>query len=744
MPDDTAKSPVSEEVITEKAIENKPVAKKAKKSSKSSKSTKAKSTKKRASVPKRKQENTDIFSLDIGTRTVVGILAHLDKEKFCVDHSVSIPHTKRAMIDGQIEDIDEVAKVVRKVKSQLEDKAHIELSSVCIAAAGRALKTRCADVQIEIEGKDNITKEMQKSYELEAVAKAQSMLNDEAEGLKTSFYCVGYTVIKYTLDSYPINTLIGHKGKNATVELIAAFLPSVVVESLYAVTDQNKLDVASLTLEPIAAMNVIIPPEVRLINIALVDIGAGTSDIAISDNGSIVAYAMATVAGDEITEDIIKNYIVDFNTAEEMKMSCDKEEINYKDILGFEHTISSQEFFQSLFPAVGQLADTITKTITEANGKSPAAVFLVGGGSKIPDLAKYVAEKLGIPENRVAVGGKSVMKNISLGRTKINGPEYVTPIGIGVTATLQVGYDFSTIIVNGKKMRIFDTKKLTVLDMLMMAGFKSTQIIGRSGRSLVFYLNGEKQNFKGEISRPATITLNDMPSSLDSAVKQGDVIEFTPAQSGISAVVALSDIAGNMSFEFVTVDNVEYPIGNTITVNGEIVSSDYMVQNFDKINVDNVETVEDLIRVHSLNSENIDFFRNDVKLSMSDHLNNTDILTTKVKSVVATRKSKPVEVVQPEAEESIAEPVTEVKAEAVQEKQDTIKEFSVYLNGKRTYLEENSDHSPHVFLELMSIANVDFNNPPANADMILTINGKNASFMDLLHDGDQTVVRWNV
>ena len=143
-------------------------------------------------------------------------------------------------------------------------------------------------------------------------AQAQSELDSDNTSENVTFYCVGHTVTKYALDDYPIKSLLGHKGKKVEVELIAAFLPSLVVESLYTVMDMNGLDVCSLTLEPIAAMNVIIPPEVRLINIALVDIGAGTTDIAISRSGSIVAYAMATIAGDEITEDIIQKYLVEF------------------------------------------------------------------------------------------------------------------------------------------------------------------------------------------------------------------------------------------------------------------------------------------------------------------------------------------------------------------------------------------------------------------------------------------------
>jgi len=724
-------------------------------SGKKTASSKAASGKKAAPKKnKRAQSDADIFALDIGTRTVVGVLGHMNNQMFCVDAAVSIPHTQRAMIDGQIEDIDEVAKVVSRVKAKLEEKTGIKLSKVSIAAAGRALKTRCTSVDFDIEDKESINEDMLKSFELEAVSKAQSLLNEEVKSEKTAFYCVGHTVIRYLIDDYPIKTLIGHKGKKATVELIAAFLPGIVVESLYAVTDRNNLDVISLTLEPIAAMNVIIPPEVRLINIALVDIGAGTSDIAISQDGSIVAYAMATVAGDEITEDIVKKYIVDFNTAEEMKQSTGKDEIKYKDILGFEHTVSVQEFYKSLFSSVDFLADTIAKTIVGANGSAPAAVFLVGGGSLIPELPKCVAEKLGIPENRVAVGGKSAMKNVSVGKTKLDGPEFVTPIGIGVTATMQGGYDFSTIMLNGRKMRVFDTKKLSALDLLMMAGYKSTQIIPRSGRTLVFTLNGEKQVFKGGVSTPASITINGSPATLDNNVKQGDVIEFTPAISGISASVSISDIAGDISYEMVTVDNVEYPLGNTVTVNGKLVSSDYKIQNLDEVVICNVETLDELIRVHSLD-ESASYFKGTKRLKPDAVLYHNDFITSKKDGFVqkAIKKPEPAvaaepvpvkeETVQPEKAPA---PVTKEEVPAPEKTvpaKPEIPPFSVILNGRKTVLDELPPGTEHQFIELMSLADIDLGNPPPSGNMILTLNGREAGFMDVLHQGDQAVIKWD-
>jgi len=78
-----------------------------------------------------------------------------------------------------------------------------------------------------------------------------------------------------------MNSLIHHRGSEIGAEVIATFLPRSVVDSLYSVLKNCGLIMKTLTLEPIAALNVVIPPNMRNLNLALVDIGAGTSDIAL-------------------------------------------------------------------------------------------------------------------------------------------------------------------------------------------------------------------------------------------------------------------------------------------------------------------------------------------------------------------------------------------------------------------------------------------------------------------------------
>lgn len=748
--DSAKKDDVKPESTRKKQSNTSSAASKTKKAA-SSKTT-SKSTKKSAPKKLRKQADNEIFALDIGTRNVIGVFGSNDEKGFTVQAFSEYAHTQRAMIDGQIEDIAEVARVVKLVKGKLEEKTGVALSRVAIAAAGRALKTQRTELEFDIDDKEAITEEAVKAFEVETVFKAQNELDESVKSGNLVFYCVGHTVVNYYLDDYKIKNLIGHKGKKVRVELIAAFLPNVVVESLYSVMDMNKLEVASLTLEPIAAMNVIIPPEVRLINIALVDIGAGTSDIAISQNGSIVAYAMSTVAGDEITEEIIRSYIVDFEAAEKMKITASKGgSIKYTDILGFDKTVTAEDFFASLSPAVGSLAQNISESILEANGgQPPAAVFLVGGGSLIPELAPTVAEKLEIPKERVAVGGKNAYKNINIGKIGIGGPEYVTPIGIGVTAVVNKGYDFSVVTLNGKKMRIFDTRAVSIADMLVMAGFKTNQIIGRSGKNLSFTLNGERQLMKGSFSVPGQITLNGLPVALDMNVKQGDIIEFVPAESGMDASVNISDIAGELSDKTVSIDGVKYPVGITATVNGKPVGKDYDIQNNDKVIINETDTLGDLMAMLPFDSSAVGFFKGGKQLTFDYILRAGDDIVTGDK--IITEESKAGKIAKAVAEKNSVQ--SSYAFEPVQASQTALEEvkapvqtasdddFYVILNGKTVTLEARPNNEQHEFIELMAIADIDLDNPPPSGDMITTVNGKKAGFMEKLKLGDTVVIKW--
>ena len=88
------------------------------------------------------ETNQVVFALDIGTRSIIGMVGVVEEGKVRIVAIEREEHTERAMIDGQIENIEKVAALAERVKKRLENQLGLTLDRVCVAAAGRALRTR--------------------------------------------------------------------------------------------------------------------------------------------------------------------------------------------------------------------------------------------------------------------------------------------------------------------------------------------------------------------------------------------------------------------------------------------------------------------------------------------------------------------------------------------------------------------------------------------------------------------------
>ncbi|MGI6552736.1 MAG: cell division protein FtsA [Bacillota bacterium] len=348
-----------------------------------------------------------IFALDIGTRSVVGIIASraTESETLEIIDVEMLEHQERSMIGGQIHDIPKVAGTVSRIKRTFEEKHNTELKEVAVAAAGRSLLTSYGRAELSFPIPQHISVEMTHGLHLEAVQSAQRQMGQVSKA--DDYHCVGYSILHQYLDEHLIGNLVGQSGKQAAVEVIASFLPRVVIDSLSAVLEEADLEMAYLTLEPIAAMNMAVPESMRQLNLALVDIGAGTSDIAISNRGTVTGYAMVPMAGDQITETLSTKYLLDFPAAEELKRQLEKsvEHLTFRDIMGLEYRHQKVDLIAGLEEIINDLAGKIAEAIIKLNGHPPQAVLCIGGGSLTPNLTNKIAACLDLPENRVAVTG---------------------------------------------------------------------------------------------------------------------------------------------------------------------------------------------------------------------------------------------------------------------------------------------------------------------------------------------------
>ncbi len=513
----------------------------------------------------KEQDAGTVFALDIGTRSIIGMLGRVEKGRFHVQAIEEQEHGRRAMLDGQIVEIEQVTQAAREVTNRLQERAGIRLSRVCVAAAGRALKSQSAGFTLQFDELRQASEELIGQLEAGAVSEAEKKLAGESNG-QGRFYMVGYTARQYIVDGYPMTNLLDHRGQVFEVDVVATFLPSGVVESLYAVTGRLGLEVSSLTLEPIAALNAAIPPDIRLLNLVLVDIGAGTSDIAVCREGSVVGYTMATVAGDEITELLMRSLLVDFQTGERLKMGLGSvEPLQYPDILGIKHEISSENLYDILLPAAQKLAKEIAAEILALNGSQPSAVFLAGGGSKLQGLPQLVAAELEMSEARVALAGNHFGTSAWAEDWELNDPAYATPLGIGASAALGMINDSYMVTLNGMPAKLFRNGSLSLRDVLLMNGYRYGDMMGRTGANLSYTLNGQREFLRGMPGAEAKMAINGQPAEFSTLVQAGDRIDFTPARAGQAAALTLAQRLGDSFPGLVTVNGQAAEFGYAIS-----------------------------------------------------------------------------------------------------------------------------------------------------------------------------------
>lgn len=539
----------------------------------------------------------NVFGLDIGTRNVIGTVGYKNEDdEFVVVAQYIKEHETRAMLDGQIHDIGRVARTLNVVKTELEQQIGQPLTEVCIAAAGRVLKTITTHVEYDYAEESVVTGEDIHTLELLGIEKAQEALKENND-TKYKFYCVGYSVVKYYLNEELFISIEGHKANKIGCDIIVTFLPEDVVDGLYAAVGQIGLTVANMTLEPIAAINVAIPENYRMLNIALVDVGAGTSDISITRDGSIVAYGMIPYAGDELTEVIVQHYLVDFKTAESIKLSSTiDDEVTYKDIMSIEHTIPSSDVWEVVAPVVEKITTEVASKIKELNGgETVSACFVVGGGGKVHGFTEGLAKRLDIPEERVALRGEEVLGEVIFQQEEMaKDPLLVTPIGICLNYYEQKN-NFIMVRFNGERLKLYDNNRLTIVDAALQAGFPNDQLFPKRGTPINFTVNGSSRIARGEAGEAAIVKMNGRPANINTPLEPNSEITIEPSTSGAPAVYTVGQL------EEYNTSKLTFQInGRTVTcpkfvqVNGSLEPEDYEIQEGDVIETRNFYTVSQI------------------------------------------------------------------------------------------------------------------------------------------------------
>lgn len=719
----------------------------------------------------------NVFGLDIGTRNVVGTVGYqTDDKEFVVTAQYVREHETRAMLDGQIHDIGRVAKTIKEVKDELEKQTGQPLEEVCIAAAGRVLKTVTTHVEYEYAQESVVTGEDVHTLDLLGIEKAQEALK-EVNDTSYKFYCVGYSTVKFFLNDEVFISLEGHKANKIGEDIIVTFLPEDVVDGLYAAVGQAGLSVANMTLEPIAAINVAIPENYRMLNIALVDVGAGTSDISITRDGSIIAYGMIPHAGDELTEVIVQHFLVDFNMAESIKLqSTTSDTVTYKDIMSIEHTIPAQDVWDVAAPVVDNIAQEVSAKIRELNGdKTVSACFVVGGGGKIHGFTEKLAEDLDLPEERVALRGEEVLGDVTFEQEDIKkDPLLVTPIGICLNYYDQRN-NFIMVRFNGERIKLYDNNRLTIVDAALQAGFPNDELFPKRGTPINFTVNGVARLVRGEAGEGAVVTMNGKPASINTPLEPNSEIIIEPSTAGEAAEYKISQLDEyNHSVITFIINGRRVSCPRFVQVNGRLEPEDYSIRENDVIETRNYYTVRQIAQFMDLvidtdqmifvNNEEADLdtlvYENFSVEWKTDEYgvaridNNTYNDTQESDNTVARTSEQMMNQVLDElhddfAKEAEASAVPENELpenelpkndiqEEIQEEDSSENTITVIVNGEPVEL---SGKDTYIFVDIFTHISFDLQAGKGRA-IATVINGRDAQFSEELHEGDQIELYW--
>jgi cell division protein FtsA len=341
-----------------------------------------------------KQEDKYLVALDVGTEFVKALIGQVNE----IDGTVEIIGVGRAhqglndMQAGAISDIAAVVENCDKALNQAETQAGISVRTCIIGIAGELVKGTTTTIRV---ARKQATKaldieEMEKIINLvqeRAQEKAKQQLAWELGGKAVDVRLVNSALVSIEIDGYPVTNPIGFQGRDVVVQLYTAFAPMIHIGALEKTAQELDLDLLAVAAEPFAVARAVIGnnPNQNLSAI-LMDVGGGTTDIAVINDGGVQGTKMFGIGGRAYTHAVERDLGVSFEQAEELKVGLSTNKIP-------ENKRSSVE------TALGKTAEVwiggIELALSEFNKLDhlPHRMFLCGGGSSLDILMEELEDK---------------------------------------------------------------------------------------------------------------------------------------------------------------------------------------------------------------------------------------------------------------------------------------------------------------------------------------------------------------
>jgi len=274
------------------------------------------------------KDDDTILALDIGTEYVKAVIARQDKKGSLDVIGIGRAHQAASnMYAGAIADIPAVVGVCERALSQAEKMSGTTSKLTVVGIAGELIKGNTSTVRYRRKNGNKPLSEQEMSLIIKRVQDrageiARKEIADETNNPNVEVRLINSAIVSIAIDGYKISNPIGFKGTDVVIQFYTAFAPLVHISAIEKVCAELSLDLLAVAVEPFAVCRACLGDDIDSgFSGIVMDIGGGTTDIAVVDDGGVEGTKMFGIGGRSFTHQIAETLGVDFDTAEKYKLS---------------------------------------------------------------------------------------------------------------------------------------------------------------------------------------------------------------------------------------------------------------------------------------------------------------------------------------------------------------------------------------------------------------------------------------
>ena len=338
------------------------------------------------------QKNPDdyLLALDIGTEYVKALIAKKGKGTLKVVGIGKAHEAPTNMYSGAIADIEGVVQTCEEALTKAEDMAGVRAGEVVIGIAGELIKGNTASIKYRRADAsrpitDTEMEKIIKQVQQRAGERARKEVAMETNNEDVEVRLINSALVSLRIDGYKVSNPIGFKGKEIIVQIYTAFAPLVHISAIERVCDELQLDLVTVAVEPFAVCRACLGDDVESNFSGIVmDIGGGTTDIDVVDDGGVEGTKMFSIGGRSFTHQIAQKLGLSFEDAEKLKLLADSPRMKPEIRKKFDSAIQRNlEVWQSGVELAIEEFDQL-ETL-------PGQILLCGGGAGLSNIQETLA-----------------------------------------------------------------------------------------------------------------------------------------------------------------------------------------------------------------------------------------------------------------------------------------------------------------------------------------------------------------